>query len=71
MTSNTFRLIYHLSLPDSFSLKNEIDPSMCLVSYSSFHDAILKIREVGNFALLAKADIKSAFRLLPIHPSVF
>lgn len=26
---------------------------------------------VGRFALLSKADVKSAFCLLPIHPSAF
>lgn len=44
---------------------------MCLVSYSSFDDALVNIWEVGDSALLAKLDIKSAFHLLPIHPSAF
>lgn len=43
----------------------------CSVSYSTFEDAVLRITAFGPRALLAKADIKSAFRLLPIDPVVF
>ena len=35
------------------------------MSYISVYDAIQKIITVGQGALLAKIDIKSAFRLLP------
>lgn len=33
--------------------------------------ALVKIRMLGQGALLAKEDIKSAFLLLPIHPLAF
>lgn len=68
---NSFRLIHHLSFPIGFSLNDDIDSSWCSVQYSSFDDALFKIRNVGSSALLAKADIQSVFRLLPIHPSAF
>lgn len=52
-------------------MNDDIYPAFCLVTYSSFDDAIAKDRVVGQSDLLAKADIKSAFCLLPIHPSAF
>lgn len=47
---NSFRLIYHLSFPIGFSLNDDIDPTWCSVQYSSFDDALFKIRNVGAFA---------------------
>ena len=38
------------------------------VHYSTVDDAITHIKEVGVSAYLAKTDIKSAFRIVPIHP---
>lgn len=52
-------------------MNDDIDPDLCSVQYAPFDDALLKIRKVGGSALLAKADIKSAFRLLPIILDVF
>lgn len=67
---NAFCLIHHLSFPKGNSLNNEIDEASCSVSYVTFEDAIVKIRSFGVGALMAKADIKTAFRLLPISPNV-
>lgn len=61
----SFRLIHHLSFPDGMSLNDNIGPSLCTVSYASFDNALDKICNIGKGALLSKADIKSAFRLLP------
>lgn len=68
---NSFRLIHHLSFPKGQSLNDDIDMSLCSVSYVSFEDAIEKIRLCGLGALMAKADIKLAFHLLPISPAAF
>jgi hypothetical protein len=40
---------------------------MASVKYVSFDDAIKLIQTAGRDCELAKCDIKSAFRLLPIH----
>ena len=37
--------------------------------YVTIDDAISKILELGPGALLAKIDIKSAFRPIPVHPA--
>lgn len=68
---NTYRLIHYLSYPYELSLNDDIDPNFCSVHYASFDDALCVIRGVGGSALLPKVDIKSAFCLLPIHPSAF
>ena len=37
--------------------------------YSTVYDAIDSVMRLGRGALMAKIDIKSAFRLCPVHPS--
>ena len=39
------------------------------MSYSKVDDAIRLIVKVGKGALMAKTDIKSAYRIIPIHPA--
>ncbi|KAM4652048.1 uncharacterized protein O3C94_014383, partial [Discoglossus pictus] len=64
----TFRLIHHLSYPKGHSVNDGIDQELSSVSYASVKQAVRLVRLAGRGALLAKVDIKSAFRLLPIHP---
>lgn len=68
---NSVRLIHHLSYPVGDSLNDQISEDMALVMYASFEDALVQLRRLGPGALLAKANIKSAFRLLPIHQDCF
>lgn len=68
---NKFRLIHHLSFPKGASVNDAIAPEMCAVTYTSFDAAVSWVRRYGRGALLAKADIESAFRLLPVHPDSF
>ncbi|XP_078537286.1 uncharacterized protein LOC144823027 [Lissotriton helveticus] len=63
-----FRLIHHLSWPEGSSINDFIDPADSTVTYASVDDALRLVRTAGVGALLAKSDIQSAFRLLPIHP---
>ena len=65
---NTFRLIHHLSFPIGNSINDFIDRDRCVVHYTSFDKAVELVMTVGTSAWLAKADIKSAFRLLPVSP---
>ena len=50
-------------------MNDGIDKGACKVQYTNFDEAIDLVVGAGPGALLAKADIKSAFRLLPIHRS--
>jgi hypothetical protein len=65
------RLIHHLSYPESASINDFIDPSFSSIHYSTVDDAAAMISNLGRGALLAKSDIKSAFRLLPVSPGDF
>lgn len=70
-TPGEFRLIHHLSYPEGCSVNDFIDPEICSVQYTSFDEAVNMVQDLGSGCLLGKADIKSAFRLLPISPRDF
>ena len=63
-----FRLIHHLSFPKGSSINDGIPLEHSGVCYATIGDAIKHIKVVGTGAYLAKTDIKSAFRILPINP---
>ena len=65
----SFRLIHHLSFPEGNSVNDFIDKDECKVHYASFDTAVNLAMSLGPNAWLAKTDIKSAFRLLPVSPS--
>ena len=65
----SFRLIHHLLYPLGGSVNDFIDKEDCKVHYASFDNALDLAMSVGPRAWLAKTDIKSAFRLLPVAPS--
>jgi len=66
---NSWRLITDLSHPSGSSVNDGIPPQLCTLTYVTIDDAILNILKSGRNTMLAKIDIKSAFRLLPVHPS--
>ena len=66
-----FRLIQHLSHPVGTSINDGIDKNVCVVTYTKFDVAVDLVASVGRGACMAKADIESAFRLMPIHPDDF
>ena len=63
-----WRLILDLSHPHGFSVNDGIDPELCRTQYCKFDDAIKILVELGPGALMAKTDIKSAYRIIPVHP---
>jgi hypothetical protein len=65
---NKFRLIHDLSFNEDFSVNRNIPREFCSVSYETLDDYCSIIKQCGVGALMAKADIESAFRLIPIHP---
>ena len=66
---DSWRLIVDLSHPKSSSVNDGIPRDLCGLSYITIDNAIEKILQLGTNTLLAKIDIKSAFRLLPVHPA--
>ena len=57
-----------LSSPEGRSVNGGIRPELCSLSYVSVDDAARMATRAGQGALLAKVDIKSAYRLVPVHP---
>ena len=64
-----FRAILNLSAPVGFSVNDFIDRDCFSMHYSGIDDAIFHLTQLGAGALMSKLDIKSAFRLIPVHPS--
>jgi len=66
---NKWRLIVDLSHPSGRSINDGIPKDLCSLTYITVDKAVEHIRALGKGTLLAKIDIKSAFRLLPVHPA--
>ena len=64
----SFRMIVNLSSPKGASINDGIPDSAASVSYTTLSSALKLILKAGKDAFLAKSDIKSAFRLLPLSP---
>ena len=68
----TYRFIHNLSYPyDEESVNASIPREKVAVQYNTIDDGISYIKLVGRGAHLAKTDIKSAFRIIPVHPSQY
>ena len=65
---NKWRLIVDLSSPNGASVNDGIDKETCSLSYTSVDAVVEKILELGRGSLLAKLDIKQAYRMIPVHP---
>ena len=63
-----FRMIHHLSFPFGASVNDFIPQEFCSVHYAKVDDAIRFIKRLGRGCTLAKTDVRSAFRIIPIHP---
>lgn len=63
-----WRLITDLSHPAGHSVNDGIHPDLCSLRYSTVDDIAGIVAQLGCGALLAKVDIESAYRLIPVHP---
>ena len=64
-----WRLILDLSFPFGHSVNDGINKDEFTLTYSKVSDAISLIIKAGRGALMGKVDIKSAYRIIPVHPS--
>ena len=62
-------LIHHLSYPQGTSVNDFIPDHCSTVKYASVEDATKSIQRLGRGCFMAKTDVKSAFRIIPIHPA--
>ena len=65
---NKWRLILDLSSPEGSSVNNGIDKELCSLSYVSVDDIAADVLQLGQGALIAKTDVKHAYRQIPVHP---
>jgi hypothetical protein len=63
-----WRLIVDLSSPDGRSVNDGIEESLCSLSYLHLDEVMDRIVESGRGTELAKMDIESAYRMVPVHP---
>ena len=63
-----WRLILDLSHPEGKSVNSGIDQRICSLVYTSVDSAARQIVSLGRGTHLAKLDLESAYRMLPIHP---
>ena len=66
--SSEWRTIYHLSYPEGDSINDHIPKDPYSLQYVRVDDAISILKSLGPGSYMAKTDLKSAFRLIPIHP---
>ena len=67
-STDKWHLILDLSSPEGFSVNDGINPEWCSMSYVTVEDAAKIITRLGRHTQLAKVYIKSAYRIIPIHP---
>lgn len=63
-----WRLILDLSSPGGRSVNDGINKEWCSLSYVSVDDIAARNVHQGRGALMAKFDLKSAYRQVPVHP---
>ena len=55
--------------PAGASVNDGIERELCSLKYTSVDEAVQRFSELGQGSLLAKLDIESAYRLIPVHPA--
>ena len=68
-TLGAFRVIVDLSSPKGHSINNNLCRNLTHVAYSSMEDAALAMYSLGPHTELAKIDVHSTYRIVPIHLS--
>ena len=62
-----WRLIVDLSAPEGHSVNDGIREDLCLLKYVMVDEAAQAVLELGQGAQLAKVDVCSAYRTIPVH----
>ena len=67
--NGSWRMILHLSAPAGKSINDFIPKEVFTLQYASIDDAVQSLLTLGPGAQMAKVDLKSAFRMIPVHPA--
>ena len=63
-----WRLIVDLSHPEQQSANDGINSEWCSLTYVRVEAVVGRLLQLGMGAKMAKIDIKSAYRIVPVHP---
>ena len=63
-----WRLIVDLSSPEGASVNDGVARETCSLSYISVDTVADRVLTLGKGALVAKMDVKQAYRMVPVHP---
>ena len=63
-----WRLILDLLSPEGGSVNEGITKELCSLSYMSVDEVASRIVQLGKGALMAKFDLKAAYRNVSVHP---
>ena len=57
-----------LSYPEGKSVNDGIDSELCSLKYVQVDDVVRRLLQLGPGVEMAKIDVKSAYRIVPVHP---
>ena len=63
-----WRLIVNLSAPRGRSVNDGISKELASLSYVSVDEVAMAVLQLGQGTMLAKMDVKQAYRNIPVHP---
>ena len=63
-----WHVITDLSYPKGSSVNDAINPQLCSLKYITVEQVAKKAFSLGKGSLIAKIDIKAAYRLIPVSP---
>ena len=63
-----WRLIVDLSHPEGRSVNDGISSDLCSLKYVKVDDVVKRVWRMGYATEMAKIDVKSAYRIVPVHP---
>jgi len=66
--SSRWRMIVDLSYPPGHRVNDGIDRHLCSLKYATLDNATKFITRLGHNTLLLKIDLRSAYRIVPVHP---
>ena len=67
-STDKWRLIVDMSAPEGASINDGISKALGTLTYVGINEAAQSIRTLGRGSLLAKVDVRSAYRNIPVHP---
>ena len=68
-TLGEFRMIHHLSYQEGSSVNDFIPKEMSSLQYATIQDAISFIQHSPQSVYMAKVEVESAFRIMPVSPA--